>query len=77
MSNEGDADDGVDVVVGAGAGGMTAALTAKSLGLDVLMVEKGAHFGGTTGLSSVEEIKFKQNPIVFGARTLPVTWGAE
>lgn len=39
------------IVVGSGAGGMTAALTAKKLGLDVLVVEKGEHYGGTTALS--------------------------
>ncbi|RYF56726.1 MAG: FAD-dependent oxidoreductase, partial [Comamonadaceae bacterium] len=39
------------IVVGSGAGGMTTALTAKKLGLDVLVVEKGEHYGGTTALS--------------------------
>ncbi|MFC9835534.1 FAD-binding protein [Rhodococcus sp. NPDC127530] len=39
------------VVVGSGAGGMTAALTAKAAGLDVLLVEKADVFGGTTALS--------------------------
>ncbi|MFJ7078926.1 FAD-binding protein [Streptomyces sp. NPDC098781] len=42
----------VDVlVVGSGAGGMTAALTAKAAGLNVLLVEKADVFGGTTALS--------------------------
>ncbi|OBF49243.1 3-ketosteroid-delta-1-dehydrogenase [Mycolicibacterium monacense] len=42
----------VDVlVVGSGGGGMTAALTAHSCGLDTLVVEKAAHFGGSTALS--------------------------
>jgi 3-oxosteroid 1-dehydrogenase len=42
----------VDVlVVGSGGGGMTAALTADAAGLDVLVVEKSAHFGGSTALS--------------------------
>lgn len=42
----------VDVlVVGSGGGGMTAALTAHSCGLDTLVVEKSAHFGGSTALS--------------------------
>jgi 3-oxosteroid 1-dehydrogenase len=46
------ADFTVDVlVIGAGAGGMAAALAAKKLGLDVLVVEKGKYFGGTTALS--------------------------
>ncbi|WP_033287612.1 FAD-binding protein [Amycolatopsis jejuensis] len=39
------------VVVGSGGGGMTAALTAKAAGLDVLLVEKAPVFGGTTALS--------------------------
>jgi len=39
------------LVVGTGGGGMAAALTARSLGLDVLMIEKGAVFGGSTALS--------------------------
>lgn len=42
----------VDVlVVGSGGGGMTAALTAQSCGLDTLVVEKASHFGGSTALS--------------------------
>ncbi len=42
----------VDVlVVGSGGGGMTAALTADAAGLDTLVVEKSAHFGGSTALS--------------------------
>jgi len=42
----------VDVlVVGAGAGGMTAALTAAIEGLSVLLVEKSAQVGGTTASS--------------------------
>jgi 3-oxosteroid 1-dehydrogenase len=45
-------DTAVDVVVvGSGGGGMTAALTAKAAGLDVLLVEKADVFGGTTALS--------------------------
>jgi 3-oxosteroid 1-dehydrogenase len=39
------------VVVGSGGGGMTAALAAKKNGLDVLIVEKTAFFGGSTALS--------------------------
>ena len=43
----------VDVLVlGGGAGGMTAALTASVLGLDVLLVEKAADVGGTTARSA-------------------------
>ena len=42
----------VDVlVVGSGGGGMTAALTAQAAGLDTLVVEKAAQFGGSTALS--------------------------
>lgn len=42
----------VDVlVVGSGGGGMTAALTARAAGLDALVVEKSAFFGGSTALS--------------------------
>ncbi|OLF18989.1 3-oxosteroid 1-dehydrogenase [Actinophytocola xanthii] len=39
------------VVVGAGAAGMTAALAAAHNGLDTLLVEKGAHYGGSTARS--------------------------
>ena len=42
----------VDVlVVGSGAGGFTTALTARARGLDVLMIEKDEHFGGSSALS--------------------------
>ena len=45
-------DQTVDVlVVGSGGGGMTAALTADASGLDTLVVEKSAQFGGSTALS--------------------------
>ena len=39
------------LVIGSGAGGFAAAITARKLGLDVLMIEKEACFGGTTALS--------------------------
>ena len=39
------------LVIGSGAGGFSAAITAKKLGLDTLLVEKEAWFGGTTALS--------------------------
>ncbi len=39
------------VVVGSGAAGLTSALTASSLGLDVLVIEKATCYGGTTALS--------------------------
>src|SRR5690606_25672470 len=42
----------VDVlVIGSGAGGMSAAVTAGKAGLDVLVVEKEPVFGGTTATS--------------------------
>jgi succinate dehydrogenase/fumarate reductase flavoprotein subunit len=39
------------LVVGSGAGGLSAAVTAASLGLNVIVVEKEAVFGGTTAWS--------------------------
>lgn len=39
------------LVVGSGAGGLAAAVTAAWLGLDVLLIEKEAQFGGTTAWS--------------------------
>ena len=36
------------LVIGTGAGGLSAAMTARKLGLDVLLVEKDAFYGGTT-----------------------------
>lgn len=39
------------LVVGSGAGGMAAALTAREEGLDVLLVEKTGHIGGSTAIS--------------------------
>ena len=48
----GEFDTTVDVlVIGSGGGGMTAALTANAAGLDALVVEKSAQFGGSTALS--------------------------
>jgi 3-oxosteroid 1-dehydrogenase len=45
-------DEQVDLlVVGSGAGGLTAALTAADAGLRALVVEKSRHFGGTTWMS--------------------------
>lgn len=44
--------DEVDVVVvGSGAGGLAAAVAAKKLGLEVLVVEKEPYYGGTTARS--------------------------
>jgi len=39
------------LVIGSGAGGLAAAVTAAALGLDVVVVEKESHFGGTTAWS--------------------------
>lgn len=39
------------VVIGSGAGGMTAALTAAHRGLSVVVLEKSSHFGGSTARS--------------------------
>lgn len=39
------------LVVGSGAGGMTAALRARDLGMDVLVVEKSDRYGGTSAVS--------------------------
>ena len=39
------------LVVGTGAGGLSAAVTARALGLHVLLVEKDAFYGGTTARS--------------------------
>ncbi|WP_371628552.1 FAD-binding protein [Streptomyces sp. NBC_00341] len=39
------------VVVGGGGGGMAAALTAADSGLSTVVIEKGARYGGSTGIS--------------------------
>ena len=39
------------LVVGSGAGGLSAAVTARRRGLEVLVVEKEPFFGGTTARS--------------------------
>src|SRR4051812_34717253 len=45
-------DKQVDIlVVGTGAGGVTAALCAKAAGKEVLLIEKAPHYGGSTALS--------------------------
>lgn len=52
MTSFDDFDHVVDVlIVGSGGGGMTAALTAASCGLDALVIEKSPQFGGSTALS--------------------------
>lgn len=39
------------IVIGSGAGGMTAAITAKKNGLETIVIEKDEYFGGSTALS--------------------------
>ena len=39
------------LVIGAGAGGLATAIVAKKHGLDVIVIEKDEHFGGTTAFS--------------------------
>ena len=47
-----DANRSYDVIVaGSGAGGLSAAITAASKGLSVLVIEKAGKFGGTTARS--------------------------
>ena len=40
------------VIIGSGAAGLTAAITARHLGLETLVVEKTACFGGTSAHAS-------------------------
>jgi 3-oxosteroid 1-dehydrogenase len=54
------------VVVGAGAGGLVAAITAKARGLDVLLVEKSEWVGGTSALSH-GGLWFPDNPVMRAA----------
>jgi succinate dehydrogenase/fumarate reductase flavoprotein subunit len=39
------------LVIGSGAGGLSTAITARKHGLDVVVIEKEGHFGGTTAFS--------------------------
>ena len=39
------------LVIGAGAGGLATAITARKQGLEVIVIEKDAYFGGTTAFS--------------------------
>jgi len=39
------------LVIGSGAGGLSTAITARKAGLDVVVIEKEACFGGTTAFS--------------------------
>src|SRR5436305_15129665 len=51
-SNRLDASDHCDVlVIGSGAGGLSTAIVARKRGLNVLVIEKEAVFGGTTAYS--------------------------
>lgn len=54
------------VVVGSGAAGMAAALTAKIGGLDVAIFEKDSHFGGSTAVSG-GAIWIPNNPLMRAA----------
>lgn len=52
MQSTGDFDHEVDaLVIGSGAAGLTAALTASVMGLETLVIEKTKYFGGTTAYS--------------------------
>ncbi|WP_324784359.1 FAD-binding protein [Streptomyces sp. H51] len=51
------------VIVGSGGGGMTAALAAVDAGLSTVVVEKGAMYGGTTGISG-GGIWIPNNPVL-------------
>lgn len=51
ITPEHEQDDCDVLVIGSGAGGMAAAITAKLHGLDVIVAEKADVFGGTTALS--------------------------
>ncbi|KAF9946768.1 hypothetical protein BGZ72_011157 [Mortierella alpina] len=54
------------IVVGSGAAGMTAALTAKKRGLSVVVVEKSEYFGGSTARSG-GGIWLPNNSVILGA----------
>jgi phytoene desaturase len=57
-----------DIVVGAGMGGLAAAITLGSQGRRVLVVEAAAHLGGKVGTAQVEGVEFDTGPSVL---TLP------
>ncbi|KAF8925591.1 hypothetical protein BGZ47_003170 [Haplosporangium gracile] len=57
------------IVVGSGAAGMTAALTAKKRGLIVVIVEKSKYFGGSTSRSG-GAIWLPNNSVILGAGVL-------
>jgi len=66
-------DDSVDVLVaGSGAAGLTAAIAAADRGLEVLVVESTARWGGTTSISG-GGLWMPANPLMIcdGSRTPP------
>ncbi|KAG0044647.1 hypothetical protein BGZ83_010117 [Gryganskiella cystojenkinii] len=66
MFNTAEPDEYDVVVAGAGAAGMTAALTAAKLGLSVVVVEKAPTFGGSTARSG-GEVWLPNNSILLSA----------
>ena len=58
------------LVVGSGAGGLSAAVTAAHLGLKVLVVEKETQYGGTTAWSG-GWMWVPRNPLAVAAAVLP------
>jgi len=62
------------LVVGSGAGGLSAAVTAASLGLNVIVVEKEGVFGGTTAWSGggcgFRATRSQSPPIIWRRRRL-------
>lgn len=57
------------LVAGSGGGGVTGAYTAAREGLDVLLVEATAKFGGTTAYSGGGGMWFPCNPVLLRAGT--------
>lgn len=55
------------LVIGAGAGGMSAAARAHDLGLDTLLIEPGGQYGGADDASRV---RFEREPLPFDAAVL-------
>jgi len=61
------------VVVGSGAGGMTAALAGHDAGCDTVVLERGEHFGGTSSMSG-GSLWIPANPLVGAADDLHAAW---